>query len=98
MSRHDLIRRDRLVTVLLVNGPAEGTYAQVAVFGQQVWQRVGKPGGTGVDTQMWAMYEHNPMRRGEYVYSGHIVDTDTFQRALHAHQAAGNTHGESYGA
>lgn len=98
MSDGNVLKRDRLVTVRLMNGPAEGTYAQVARLGQQCWQRVGKPGGVGVDTQMWAMYAHNPLRRGEYVYSGHIVDTDTFGRALKAHQNQGNTHGESYGA
>jgi hypothetical protein len=87
-----------LTTVRLVDGPCEGAYAQVPGTGVECWQRVGKPGGVGVESQMWARYDHNPLRRGEYVYSGVTIDTETFVCALAAMQLDGHTYGESYGA
>jgi hypothetical protein len=87
-----------LVTVLLADGPCAGRYEQVAAWGTECWVRIGQPGKPGVDTQMWARYDHNPLRRGEYVYAGVAVTTDMLGRALQRHKQAGHIHGESYGA
>jgi hypothetical protein len=88
----------RLSTVLLADGPCAGTYAQIANVGMECWQRVGKPRGAGIDSRMWARYNANPMRPGEYVYSGFMLTSDEMQESLARHEAAGHTYGESYGA
>jgi hypothetical protein len=90
--------RRSLVTVYLADGPCAGRHEQVAAWGAECWVRVGKPQRLGVDTQMWSRYDHNPLRRGEYVYSGITVDTETFRRALAAALRDGHQYGESYGA
>ena len=94
----DLLERKRLVPVLCVDGPCAGIWASVAVFGQELWQRVGRPGSTSVETQMWARYDHHPLLRARYIYSGITVTTDELQRGIAAHKAAGHTYGESEGA
>lgn len=85
----------RRVVVKLMDGPCAGTHAQVAE-GSECWQRVGKPGGVGVETQMWARYD--VARPGKYVYSGVTVTTEQLYAGLKAAEEAGHTHGESYGA
>lgn len=87
-----------LITVRLEDGPCAGRFEQVAAWGNECWARVGKPGKPGPETQMWARYDHNPLSRGEYVYSGITITTDELQHALDAAQADGHTYGESRGA
>lgn len=86
----------RLTTVLLEDGPCAGSHAQVPGTGVECWQRVGKPEGVGVESQMWARYDHTADDR--YVYSGVTVTTDQLTAGLRAAQADGHTYGESYGA
>jgi hypothetical protein len=88
------LRRSTLVPILLVDGPCAGTWTQVAAWGQECWQRVGR---TGVDKQVWARYDHSPLRQGEYFYSGMCLSTSDLGAALAAHKKAGHTHGESRG-
>ncbi len=90
-----LIERTKLIPVLLVDGPCAGRWEHVAVFGDECWVRVGK---SGADRQAWARYNHNPTKRGEYLYSGFGMTSSEFQEALQRHTDAGNTYGEAYGA
>lgn len=87
-----------LITVRLVDGPCAGRFEQVAAWGNECWARVGKPGKTTVETQMWARYDHDPLTRGEYTYSGVTVTTDQLARGLAEAQADGHSYGESRGA
>lgn len=96
MELLDLKRRPTVVH--LTDGPCAGRYTEVATWGQECWQRIGPPGGVGVETQMWARYDHNPMTLGEYVYSGVTITSDELQRALDGLMADGHTYGESRGA
>lgn len=87
-----------LVTVHLADGPCAGRFEKVAALGAECWTRVGPPGGVGVETQMWARYDHVPSTKGRYVYSGITIDTETFRLALAAAIRDGHSYGESYGA
>lgn len=86
------------IVVLLTDGPCEGRYETIAGDIGEHWVRIGKPGGTDLDTQMWARYDPNPMNRAERVYSGIMITTREFEAAILAAQRAGETYGESYGA
>lgn len=93
----------KLETVLLEDGPCAGTHAQVPGDKAELIQRVGKPGGHGVDTQMFSIYRRefdpaSPFGGGRFVYSGITIDAETLHRALRAMQADGHTYGESHGA
>lgn len=87
-----------LVTVHLADGPCAGRFEQVAAWGAECWTRVGPPGGHGVESQMWARYDHVPLTKGRYVYSGVTIDTETMRNALAALVRDGHDYGESYGA
>lgn len=89
-----LIERTKLIPVLLVDGPCAGRWEHVAVFGDESWVRVGQ---AGIDRQMWARYSHNPVARGEYLYSGAMLTTQELGESLKRHEDAGNTIGEAYG-
>lgn len=95
-----VLNRQRLVPVLLVDGPCAGTWTHVAAWGQECWQRIGKPlpSRAGSDVQVWARYDHSPARQGEYLYSGICCTTDELGRGIAAHKRAGHTFGESEGA
>jgi len=86
----------KLIPVLLCDGPCAGTWASVPDTGVEVWQRVGKPAGVGVETQMWSRYDY--AGRAGYRYSGVTVTSDQLEAGLRAAQADGHTYGESYGA
>lgn len=88
---------EKLRVVQLSGGPCAGRHAEVAGHAAECWQRVGPPGGVGVETQMWSRYDLAPLS-GEFVYSGITVTTDELQAGLEAAKEAGHTYGESYGA
>jgi hypothetical protein len=90
------LKQRPLVTVLLVDGPCAGRHEQVAAFSADCWARVGPAGGVGVDSQMWARYDH--VTSGRFRYGGVTITTDQMQNALAAMQRDGHTYGESYGA
>lgn len=83
-----------MTRVRLVDGPCAGAWAEVPER-RELWQRVGKPEGLGVETQMWARYDY--ARNWEYVYSGVTITTEQLRGALAALEREGHTHGESYG-
>lgn len=85
-----------LTTVQLVDGPCAGVFAQVPGNVAECWQRIGKPGRVGVESQMWSQYER--AYDGRWVYTGLTITTDQLQRAQDAAKAHGIEHGESYGA
>lgn len=84
-----------LAPVLLVDGPCAGRWEAVPGNVAQTWVRVGKPGGTGVETQMWAGYER--ALDASWLYTGMTVTTDQLYSALAAAREDGIEHGESYG-
>lgn len=86
------------IVVLLADGPCAGRHETVAAWGAECWARIGKPGGFGVESQMWSRYDHDPFSHGEYRYSGITVTTSELEAGVHAMQAAGHTFGESRGA
>ena len=92
----DTIPRNKLVPARLVGGPCDGRVDQVAAFSVECWARLGKPGTP--DAQWWARYDHNPLQRGEFIWSGQIIDTQTLGEALKLSMEDGNTYGEAYGA
>jgi len=90
----ELRLKPRMTRVLLLDGPCEGVWAEVPE-GRELWQRVGKPGRVGVETQMWARYDR--LRGSTYAYSGITITTDQLRDALAALQRDGHDYGESYG-
>lgn len=88
---------EALRVVRLSGGPCDGEHAEVPGHAAECWQRVGRPGGIGVETQMWSRYDLAALA-GEFIYSGVTITTDQLAAGLRAAEAAGHTHGESYGA
>lgn len=86
----------KLVSVRLADGPCAGRWVSVPDNIAECWERVGKPGRVGVETQMWASYRLAPP--GVWRYSGVTVTTDQLYAGLARAKADGITHGESYGA
>lgn len=82
--------------VKLGGGPCAGRHERVGAHAPECWARVGKPGGHGVETQMWARYDRTP--DGRYLYSGVTVSTFELERGLRDANAAGETYEEAYGA
>lgn len=85
-----------LTVVLLEDGPCAGRYAEVPMNQAELWQRVGKPEGMGVETRMFSCYRRTPIL-GRWIYSGITVEAGVLQKALKAAQAEGHTYGESHG-
>jgi hypothetical protein len=78
------------VVVRLADGPCAGSFATIASYGDEIWQKL------GAREQVWVQYVKNLYQPGEFVFAGRARTTDEHAAAIAGDSE--NTYGMSGGA